>query len=127
VELSVFERLMLLNILPAEGDLPTLRVVRKMREDLSFTEAEHAALRLDNKEGQITWRTALPQEEAEAMPSDKAAELNAYIAALNKGVEIALGPKAREIAREALEKMNKEKKLREEHLSLCDKFEVGAE
>ena len=127
MELSVFERLMLLNILPAEGDLPTLRVVRKMREDLSFTEAEHAALHFVSLEGQVTWRTALPKEEAEAMPEDKAAELNAYIAALNKGVEIALGPKAREIARETLEKMNKEKKLREEHLSLCDKFEVGAE
>ena len=104
MELNVAERLVLLNILPAEGDLITLRVVRKMREDLSFSEGEIAALELKQEGTLYHWK-----READ-VPR-----------------EIALGPKAREIVRERLETLNKDKKLTEQHLTLCDKFEVGKE
>ena len=42
--LSVKGRLMLLGILPAEGDLTTIRIVRELREGLSFSETEHKQL-----------------------------------------------------------------------------------
>ena len=54
-ELSVLDRLLLLGMLPAEGDLTTLRIVRQLREALSFSEAEHAALRLTSEGGRVTW------------------------------------------------------------------------
>ena len=104
MELNVAERLVLLNILPAEGDLITLRIVQKMRQDLGFTEEEIAALELRQEGTLYHWKREFD------VPH-----------------EIALGPKAREIVRERLETLNKEKKLTEQHLSLCDKFEVGTE
>ena len=36
MELSVYDRLILLNILPKEGDFTTLKIVRKLREDLTI-------------------------------------------------------------------------------------------
>jgi hypothetical protein len=102
VELNTFERVMLLNILPAEGDLTTLRIVRKLREDLSFSEEEHKELELNQDEtGKVTWR------------SDK-----------DKNKEVEIGAKALGVIRSALDRLNKEKKLRDYHLGLCDRFEV---
>ena len=36
LKLSVYERLVLLNILPKEGNFITLKIIRQLREDLSF-------------------------------------------------------------------------------------------
>ena len=44
MKLKVFDRLILLNILPKEGDIFTLKLIRKLREALSFNENEHQAL-----------------------------------------------------------------------------------
>lgn len=40
MELTIFERLLLLRALPAEGNLITLRIVRDLRTNLSMTEEE---------------------------------------------------------------------------------------
>lgn len=105
--LSVFERLILLNILPAEGDYTTLKLVRKLRDDLSFDEAEHAALQFKESEGRISWRTT----------SD---EGNPVLAAQDKEIEI--GAKAKAIIVGIFEKLDKEKKLKAEHLTIYEKF-----
>ncbi|KKL25025.1 hypothetical protein LCGC14_2409420, partial [marine sediment metagenome] len=44
MKLTIPERLVLVTILPAEGDYTTLKLVRKLRESLSFTEEEHKEL-----------------------------------------------------------------------------------
>ena len=40
MKLSVFERLILLNVMPKEGDFTTLKIIRNLQEALSFSEEE---------------------------------------------------------------------------------------
>ena len=102
IELNVIERLALLQLLPNEGNLLTLRIVRQLREDLSFDEAEHAALQFRQEGDQLRWNVAANEDKA-----------------------VPFGAKAMQLIQDKLGKMNDEGKLREEHLSLCDKFSVG--
>ncbi|MDD5510903.1 MAG: hypothetical protein PHI12_08835 [Dehalococcoidales bacterium] len=99
MQLGVFDRLILLNILPKEGDFTTLKIIRKLREDLSFTEDEHKALNFVQEEGNIKWQT-----EAD-IPK-----------------EILIGEKATDIIVEVLKKLDKDKKLTDQHVSVYEKF-----
>jgi len=100
VKLGVFDRLILLNILPKEGDFTTLKIVRKMREDLSFSEEEHKALDFQFKEdGRVEWK----------QDADKPRDIN-------------FGEKATDIIVEVLKKLNDEKKLTDQHYSLYERF-----
>lgn len=98
--LTVKDRLVLLNILPETGDLTTIRIVRELREALSFSEAEHADLQMVQDGGMVRW--------VEGAIPDKAVDI---------------GPKAGDTIRAALGKLDKEKKLTADHLDLCDLFE----
>lgn len=102
MKLLVHERLNLMGILPQEGDFTTLKIVRELRESLSFTEEEHAELNFQQEGESIKW----------TMPED--AEM------LNKEIEI--GKKAEGIIVAALEKLNEDKKLTEQFFSLYEKF-----
>ena len=103
MELGVFDRMILLNILPGEGDFTTLKIVRKMREDLSFSEEEHKALEFKQEdEGRIQW-----------------------IKEADKPKEISIGEKATDIIVEVLKKLNDDKKLQDQHYSLYEKFIEG--
>jgi hypothetical protein len=97
--LSVFERLVLLNIMPKEGDITTIKIIGKLKDNLSFSEDEHKALELKNDNGQIAWK-----QEAD-IPK-----------------EIEIGEKALDIISDALKKLNKEKKLTEAHIPIYDRF-----
>ena len=97
--LTVRERLILLSVLPQEGDFLTLKVLRELREDLSFTEKEHAKYKFVQSENQVTW-------------DDK----------MEQGKEIEIGKKANDIIVLALTKLNEQKKLRMEHFDLYERF-----
>lgn len=98
--LNTFERLILLNILPREGDFTTLKIVRKMREDLSFTEEEHKDLSITvDEKGSVKWKTEA-----------------------DKAIPITIGEKATDIIVSVLKKLNDEKKLTEQHYTLYEKF-----
>ena len=98
--LNTLERLLLLNILPKEGDYTTLKIVRKLREGLSWTEAEYAERKFTTAaEGGVTWTLGNPD-----------------------AVEIPMGEKAVDIVVVALKKLNDEKKLSEQTFSLYEKF-----
>lgn len=99
MKLSTFDRLILLNILPKEGDFTTLKIVRKLRETLSFSEAEHKALQFSQNEGKVTWRTEGDVEK-----------------------DITIGEKATDIIADVLKKLDKDKKLKNEHYSLYERF-----
>jgi len=99
MELGTFDRLILLNILPKEGDFTTLKIVRKLREDLSFSEEEHAALEFKNEGGNVKWK------QAGDVPKD-----------------VPIGEKASDLIAEVLKKLDKEKKLQETHYSLYELF-----
>jgi len=100
--LNTFDRLILLNVLPKEGDITTLKIIRKLKDDLSFSEEEHTALQFKNEDGNIMWK-----EEAD----------------IKKEIEI--GEKATDIIAEALKKLNKERKLTEAHIPVFEKFVGG--
>ena len=101
MNLAVFERLVLLSILPKEGNFITLKIVRQLREGLSFNEKEikEVKLSIDPEKGNATW-------DASKDP--------------NKEVEI--GREAKKIIVDALEKLDKDSKLTQEHFSLYEKF-----
>ena len=104
MKLTVLERITLLAVLPSEGSLVTLKVVRKLREDLSFNEKEIAELKFVETAGQIKW-------EAGVEPPD--------------GTEIGIGEKATDLIVERLKTLDREQKLKDNHLSLCEKFGVA--
>lgn len=91
---------MLLNILPREGTIMTIKIVRELREALSFSEAEHKSLNFQKLEdGGMQWD--------EKAIGDK---------------EVPVGPRAHALIVETLERLDKEKKLTEDSLSVWDKF-----
>ena len=99
MELTVVERIMLLDVLPAESDVTTLRIVRTLREALSFSEQEHADLGLTTGGGKVTWN------------SEKATL---------KDVEI--GAKAHSVIAAALQRRSNEKKLTIDMVGLYERF-----
>ncbi len=99
MELRVYDRLILLNILPKEGDFTTLKIIRKLREDLSFSESEHAILQFKQDGGNVQWK-----QEGD-IP-----------------IEISIGEKATDLIVEVLKKLDKEKKLQDQHFSLYELF-----
>ena len=101
MDLNVLERLMLLGLLPAEGDLTTIRIVRGMREELSFSEAEHEQLNFRTVGDNLNWD--------DGAVDDK---------------EFEFGAKTISIIGDALTKLIEEKKVKEQHISLFDKFGV---
>lgn len=105
MQLSTYERLILLNILPPEGDIITLRIIRKLKDELSFSEEEHKALQFQHKEdGLVEWKTDA-----------------------DKPKEISIGEKANDIIVESLKHLNGLKKLTEEHIPIYEKFIEGKE
>lgn len=106
MKLTVFERVNLLSILPREGDFTTLKLMRKVREDLSFTEKEHKLLQFKNfPDGRVTWNAKVAEN---------------CIREFEMGEVVTLQIK------DKLKKLNSQKKLRDEHFTLYEKF-VGGE
>lgn len=97
--LTIKERLLLGSILPEKGDITTLRLVRQLREAVSFSEEEHARLKIKNENGMVQWDPGAPQES-----------------------EVPIGPKAHAIVSDTLTEMSKAKALTDDFVSLWDKF-----
>jgi hypothetical protein len=99
MQLTVKERLLLLKALPREGDLLSLRIVRKLREELSFSEGELTTLAVRQDGARVVW-------------NPKA----------DHGKEVGVGPRATEVISRALQALSDRGALNEDWLSLCDKF-----
>ncbi|MHA1302144.1 MAG: hypothetical protein ACTSPI_00380 [Candidatus Heimdallarchaeaceae archaeon] len=67
VKLSVLNRLSLLGLLGNKGDLTTIKIIRELREELSFTKEEHAAINFQPQpNGKLIWNEgAIPDKEIE--------------------------------------------------------------
>jgi len=113
--LNVTERLTLLQALPKEGNFITLKIVRKLREDLSFTEDEH-----------IKFNITGSGKEYMDENGKKSIVPPGQIRFKNEEAEIQIGKKATEIIVECLGKLDKQNKLTEAHYSLYEKF-IGDE
>lgn len=108
MKLNVQERLMALGVLPKEGDYTTLTVIRKAQELLSFTEEELAKHKFKNIEG----------TDAEGKPTQQTQWDNKA----EQVTDLRLGNKAISLIAEVLEKLDKDKKLTSQHLSIFEKF-----
>jgi len=98
MRLTVMERLLLLNALPTTGNLTTVKIIRELRESLSFSEGEHKSLNFrDAENGNIQWDGGV----------DKVIEIEG---------------KALEIARKALTQLEEQEKLNVGHISLYEKI-----
>lgn len=101
MELTVLERLVLLNVLPKEGDFTTLKLVRVAREALSFNDIENQKLKFVQDGEQVRWDEAAGRE-------------------LTRDIE--LGEMMTIKIVEELKKLESEKKLRDDHFTLYEKF-----
>jgi len=99
MELSVGERLVVLSILPKEGDFLSLKLVRELQSNLSFSEEEHKKYQFVQEENSVHWNNAA--EDSKDVP---------------------MGDKAKEIIKRALTALNDKKQLRFEHMGLYEKF-----
>ena len=102
MELSVQDRLILLTIIPKEGDITTLKILRDLQSALSFTEAETAALQFQNVEGGTRWDIEASKR-------------------LEK-VDINIGGKANSMIVDAFQELSTQKKLTIDHLPTFEKF-----
>ena len=99
MELTVLERLLLLQLLPAKGALTMIRVMHDLRQELGFSEEELRLLQFKQEGDQLRWE-------------DKNAPVK----------KIRLGPKAREAIEAQLKQLDEAGGVTEAHLSLFDKF-----
>ena len=103
VVLSILERLLILNLLPGENDIITLRLVRKLKEQLGPTDEELVEMNMRyEQEGN---RTITKWDNNKA-----------------KDKEFELSEKAVDIIRDALKNLDKTKKLTDNHISLYTKI-----
>jgi hypothetical protein len=98
VKLDIGSRIRLLGILPEKGNLLTLKIVRTLRDDLSFSEKEHKDFKIVVKEDRIAW-------------SDKA-----------KPKDIDFGEEALKLVEESLKALNEKDELTVPDLDLWEKF-----
>lgn len=97
VQLSVLDRLLVLNALPAEDNIVTLRLIRKVKEQLGFTDDELKELEFKTVENKTTWKNTVEAKEFD------------------------LSEKTIEMIADALKALSDKKKLTDAHLDLYDK------
>lgn len=139
MKLTILERMKLLEALPEKSDILTIKILRKLRETLSFSEEELKAFgtRLGYAcpyRGEADGKREACENKgffAEQPTCGKhdllmvaTGQTNVFIPpeSVNIEKEIHLGTKAREIASTALKRLNDQKQLTEEHVSLYEKF-----
>jgi hypothetical protein len=94
---------MLINLLPTAGDITTLRIVRDLQTELSFSEEEHAVLKLKQDGDRIQW--------------DNSAETLK---------DVAVGPRGHLLIAERLQEISDKKELTLTQVALFEKFEASA-
>lgn len=106
--LSVAERFLLMSVLPQEGDFATIKMLRDLVAKVGFSDEEHAEFKFQREE--------LEGGRAYTKWDDKAAK--------DKDIEFS-DPEIGMVV-DALKKLDGEKKLTAQHLSLCEKFDFAA-
>ena len=98
-ELTLLERLTLLQALPAQGNFATIKIVRKLREDLSLSEKEHKEYNVVLEGDRIRWD--LKKE---------------------KPKKVDIGPTSLGIIQKALKGLNDKEQLKDEHITVYERF-----
>ncbi|MBU2051344.1 MAG: hypothetical protein KKH61_20545 [Gammaproteobacteria bacterium] len=98
MELNVKERFVLLGMLPKEANFMTLKLMRTLKEALSFDEEEIKVLNFKNEEGRLFWEQNIP-----VMKS------------------VTIGDFMLELLKKEFKKLDSDGKLTEDHFSLFEK------
>lgn len=99
MELTVKERFLLLMLLPAEGNISTIRIVHNLRQALALTDEEYSKFGVEKNGDEIRWRQDVPQVAA-----------------------VEISPRAFVIIQDALKDLNAKSKITEELIPLWEKF-----
>lgn len=102
MKLKIAERIILQQILPKEGDIVSIRIIRDLQNALSFSEAEIKQFKIRQEDGRVHWN-----DDAEK--------------------EIKIGNQALVIIVDALKKINETKKLDINLISIYEKFVEGSQ
>ena len=107
LKLNLQERLIFLQLLPQENNLSTLRIIRKASNDIGITEEEYKEYKVKPmSDGRISFDPVKSQVEK----------------------EFEIGEIVHQLVKVALEKLDRESKLTQEHIPIYDKiFEVKKE
>ena len=98
MRLTILERLLLLNVLPVEGNIMTIRIVHDLRKDLGLTEEELKKYNVREQDSQMVW-------------DDEKYTL-----------DVPVGEKALDIIAEAISKREREGRLTEQFIPLYERF-----
>lgn len=109
MKLSISERYILLDLLPKEGTYTTLKILRKLREALSFSEEE------------------LQKWGIQEVPQANGGVAVQWNRSAEDSAEISIGEKASDIIVASLTRMDQESKLTDREYSLYEKFVEGKE
>ena len=140
VSMDVLDRLMLLPLLPQEGDFVTLRMVRTLTQKIGFSADELKELGIETssqklakeRDEALVQYKATPTEELKKKVDDLAEQIAeakksgretvVWNAEGAKGKEMPLKEKEMEFIRTALKDLSTQKKLTPQHLPLYEKF-----
>ena len=135
MELKVAERLMLLNLLPQEGDIVTLRVVREAQQVIGLSEDELKELEIHNptvneclqcgaKVEVEPGAVEIPCTKCGGVALRRTTDSTRLVWKQSADVlkDIAIGPRATSIIAEKLEALNTDKKLTMQQVGLYEKF-----
>lgn len=113
MKLKIGPRLLLLQVLPREGDITTLRIVQELRSNLSFKEDELAANFLRQEGDLFVWGD----------PEKKGEDVNE----VDQPTDIPIGERAFDIIKLALQRISTDSKLVAEFIPLYEHFVEGKE
>lgn len=100
INLNVKERLMAMVMLPKEGNFLTLKEIRRVREDLSFTPEELDTYKIQQQQDGYKWDVAAGKEEKPFQLSDFSVDL----------------------LKKTLKELDAKQKLTEDHIPLYQKI-----
>ena len=131
MQLAVLERLKLLEILPREGDITTIKICRDLREALSFKENEHAEFGIEVREpgkcseclyeGYANSDDSCPNCKGGKFIKNGTQQIYWNIEAA-RDVDIEIKAKAMGLIVDSLKKLSKNGGVNEQHISLFEKF-----
>jgi len=100
------ERLRLLGILPIQGSIATIKILRELREELSFDEEEKAEINLQE------------------LPTDKPDEFDFHWDS-DRMVDFRIGDERRRIIMDAFRKLDRSETFPDSLLNLYNRFNDG--
>ena len=128
MKLTVLERIMLQETMPKEGDFITLKLVRKLRESLAFSEKEIVEIAF-----RTHWKCPKCQRVEISSEMPKCPDCDIYMIPAGQVTwdddkakkvvkDIFMGNKMLALCESTLKKLSDESKLTDQHFSLYEKF-----